>query len=241
MKKTLLVAALAAMLVLAFSGSAFAAGINHTGQDRVGIAASATANGYNQDGSANLNIAGGGTNTYMDWNKGLGSNASNGTSPHGNYTTTTVKCVVCHAVHYAGANGAVVGSSTGVADTLLRVRADSACILCHATTGQAVNGRPVYNGLGALVLVGAGNTGGATDNGHITGTNCTYCHTNVHGANADDSVAALQGFLLKNMSATPVGATGGNSTNMISAITAIDHNAVNQGFTAGGADRGGRH
>jgi hypothetical protein len=236
-KKTLLVAALVAMLVFAFSGAAFAAGINHTGQQRLGNAATAPANGYNQDGSANLNIAGAGTNTYMDWNKALGDNATNGNSPHGNYTTTTVKCVVCHAVHYAGANGAPVGSSTGVADTLLRVRADSACVLCHATTGQAVNGRPVYNGLGG-VIVGPGNTGGATDNGHITGTNCTYCHTNVHGANADNSVASLQGFLLKNMTATNVQGTGATTNDMIDAITAIDHNAVNQGFAAGAALNG---
>jgi hypothetical protein len=237
-KKTLLVAALAAMLVFAFSGAAFAAGINHSGQQRLGIAAPANASGYNQDGSASATIVGGGTNTYMDWNKNLGSNASNGNSPHGNYTTTTVKCVVCHAVHYAGANGAPVGSNpTGGADTLLRVRADSACVLCHATTGQAVNGRPVYNGQGNN-LVGPGNTGGMTDNGHITGTNCTYCHTNVHGAGADDSVASLQGFLLKNMTATNVQGTGATTNDMIDAITAIDHNAVNQGFAPGAALNG---
>jgi hypothetical protein len=239
-KKTLLVAALAAMLVFAFSGAAFAAGINHSGQARLGARVPVVTN----PGTPPTYVSGGegtlvngnktGTDTYYDWNATLLDNAGNGNSPHGNYTTTTVKCVVCHSVHYAAANGAPVGSPSGTADTLLRMRADQACVFCHATAGEAVNGRPVYNGLGG-VIVGPGNTGGATNNGHITGTNCTYCHTNVHGAGADESVAALQGYLLKTMSATPVGSTTGNSTDMISAITAIDHNAVNQGFTAGDA------
>jgi hypothetical protein len=140
---------------------------------------------------------------------------------------------VCHAVHYAAPGGAPVGSGQ-TADTLLRVKASDACIYCHATTGQAVNGRPVYDGLGAAITA-PGATGGNTTTGHIVGTNCSYCHTSVHGANGDSSVASLNGYLLKLMSATPVGATGGNSTNMIEAITAIDHNAENQGFAAGDA------
>ena len=48
----------------------------------------------------------------MDWSTGLGTNnsASAGNSPHGNFTTTTVKCVVCHAVHYAAPGNAPVAS-----------------------------------------------------------------------------------------------------------------------------------
>jgi hypothetical protein len=237
-KKTLFVVALATMLVFAVAGSAFA--VNHSGQQRLGKAAPADAFGYDALGNF-VNITGAGTNTYVDWNKSLGSNATNGNSPHGNYTTTTVKCAVCHAVHYAG-NGAPVGGGTPgndytvasgnqSADTLLRVKASDACIFCHATTGQAVNGRPVYDGLGPAI----GN-GGTPTTGHVVGTNCSFCHTNVHGANADDSVASLQGYLLKLLPQAAVTEMfDAPTSNMIEAITAIDHQAENQGYVAGAA------
>jgi hypothetical protein len=233
-KKTLFVVALATMLIFALAGSAFAAGINHSGQDRLGAGTPADASS-----PTSATIVGGGTWTYQDWavspTLGAGTNGVEigDNSPHGNYTTTTVKCVVCHAVHYAAAGGAPVGSGQ-TADTLLRMKASDACIFCHATAGQAVNGRPVYNGLGTGITA-PGATGGNTLTGHIVGTNCSYCHTNVHGANADHSVAALDGYLLKNMTATDVQGTGATTTNMIEAITTIDHNAVNQGFVAGAA------
>jgi hypothetical protein len=226
-KKTLLVVALATMLVFALAGSAFAAGINHSGQKRLGKAgAAAVAPGNNA-----------GAGTYDDWGTGLGygtnGDIAGDNSPHGNYTTTTVKCVVCHAVHYAAPGGAPVGSGQ-TADTLLRMKAADACIFCHATTGQAVNGRPVYDGLGAGITA-PGATGGNTTTGHIVGTNCSYCHTNVHGANADSSVASLNGYLLKLMPQSAVTTMGVPTANMIEAITAIDHQAVNQGFAAGDA------
>jgi hypothetical protein len=224
-KKTLLVVAVSAMLVFAFAGSALA--INHSGQQRLGAAAIAPAM------VGGVSVAGAGTNTYADWNTALGTNATNGNSPHGNYTTTTVKCVVCHAVHYAAPGGAPVGSGQ-TADTLLRVKASDACIFCHATTGQAVNGRPVYDGLGGAIT-GPGATGGATTTGHVIGTDCSMCHTNVHGANADHSVASLDGYLLKLIPQTAVTNLNVPTSNMIDAITAIDHVAVNQGFNPGDA------
>jgi hypothetical protein len=229
-KKTLLVAALAAMLLFAVCGSAFAAGINHSGQTGLGA-----------HGAADVNpTAVSGAGIYLAWTTSLGTNATDGNSPHGNYTTTTVKCVVCHAVHYAApltANGSAPGdytvaSGNNQADTLLRMKAEAACIFCHATAGQSVNGRPVYDGIGNALV---NNTGGAFNTGHFTGPNCTECHTNVHGAGADNSVRSLQGFLLKNMSATNVLGTGATTTDMIDAITTIDHNAQNQGMNAGDA------
>ena len=255
MKKTLFVVALATMLVLAVASSAVAVGPGQTGvsgQLRGGAAAIAPALVPTLPTPATLNIAGAGTNTYMDWSltvglaPGNGQNDANlpdyaGNSPHGNYTTTTVKCVVCHAVHYAApgaALGAVgnftVASGNQSADTLLRRRADQACAYCHATAGQAVNGRPVYNGLGGAALTGA-LTGGAFNTGHYTGTNCNCCHSSVHGANADHSVAALDGFLLLKLPVSNVQASGFNSTDMYDAITAIDLNAQNQGYAAGAA------
>jgi hypothetical protein len=226
-KKTLLVVALAAILLFAVAGSAFA--INHSGQQRLGARAAADASS-----PTSATIVGGGTDTYMNWSQtGYGAGNVGSNSPHGNYTTTTVKCVVCHAVHYAAPGGAPVGSGQ-TADTLLRMKASDACVFCHATTGEAVNGTPVYDGLGgAITPVGA--TGGSTTTGHIIGNDCSECHTNVHGANADHSVASLDGFLLKLMPTTNVQNTGANSANMLDAITAIDHNAVNQGFAPGAA------
>jgi hypothetical protein len=108
------------------------------------------------------------------------------------------------------------------------MKASQACGYCHATTGTSVNGRPVYDG-----NISAGS-GGSANTGHAIGTNCNECHTNVHGANADDSVASLAGFLLKNQTNT-VGAGAVVTTNMIGAINVIDTNAVAQGFTSGDA------
>lgn len=249
-KKTLFAAAVTAALVLALGGSAFAAGINHSGQQRLGarqnmpVVTDSNGNwvsgGESALASGGITINGAGTNTYMDWNTAahLGTNGTvtGDNSPHGNYATTTVKCVVCHAVHYAAPGGAPVGSPGQTADTLLRVKASDACVYCHATAGMAVNGRPVYDGAG-LAITDPGTTGGATKTGHITGTNCTYCHTNVHGANADHTVASLDGYLLKLMPAPApnVQKTGMPAATMLDAITAIDHNAENQGFAAGSA------
>ena len=225
MKKTVLIVALATMLVLAFAVPAMA--INRSGQDRLG---------------AKNDAQGAGAMTYEDWDEANGTNAGTN-SPHGNYTTTTVKCVVCHAVHYAApaapagyvaGNDYTVPSGNQAADTLLRSKASDACIYCHATAGIAVNGKPVYDGLGQA-LTGVGATGGYTTTGHAIGENCSVCHSSVHGAGADDSVASLKGYLLRALPATNVQGTGADTGNMIEAITAIDHVAENQGFAAGEA------
>ena len=265
MKKTLLVVALATVLVLAVASSAFAT--NHSGQpaNRLGAKSAASAKvqipvgGENvQNGSGGFvfapagsqTVAGAGTNTYFDWNPALFGNAQTdpmlpnyaGNSPHGNFTTTTVKCVVCHAVHYAAPGGAPVGSGQ-VADTLLRNRADAACIYCHATADQAVNGTPVYDGLGGALI---NNTGGDKPTGHLIGNDCHECHSSVHGTNADHSVASLDGFLLN----LPYGANlatphaimmqepkpGGGLLTMPAAtmadiISNIEFGATTQGFT----------
>ena len=244
-KKTLLIAALAAVLVFAFSSTAFAAGgfgENMSGQTRLGAASAVTSSptnypsGYGSGGETatvtGAPIAGAGTYTYADWSATATGNAGTGNSPHGNFTTTTVKCVVCHSVHYAAPGGAPVGAGQ-TADTLLRMKASDACVYCHATAGTAVNGTPVYNGMGSAVI----NT---TDIGHFTGLNCCECHASVHGANQDTSVSSLNGYLLKNMTATnvlgtPLSSVSVTTTNMYGAITAIDMAARNQGFADGAA------
>lgn len=225
-KKSLLVLAIAAILVFAFAGSAFA--VNHSGQQRLGSAyvTGAPVGGIGSNPADN--VAGAGTFTYMDWSTGLGTN-NQSTSPHGAYTTTTVKCVVCHSVHYAAAGGPVNGSQT--ADTLLRMKASQACAFCHVTAGQTVNGKPVYDGVVPVL------SGGSQNSGHAVGTNCDECHTSVHGVGADGSVAALNGYLLKTQLVTPhaVSPTGTVTTDMITSINAIDTFAVSQGFASGAA------
>jgi hypothetical protein len=237
-KKTLFVVALAAILVLALGGSALA--VNASAQQRIGKSSAAPAN---VPGTGV--VVGAGTNTYMNWSKGdapdtYGTGNALTNSPHGDYTASTVKCVVCHAVHYAPAGGATAASDLQTADTLLRMRADQSCIYCHATTGQAVNGRPVYNGLGAAALApvgGVDKTGGAfPGTGHFIGSgNCNCCHSSVHGANADQSVAALKGHLLLKIPVVGVGPDNVPTADMIGVIDALDKQAQNQGFAAGAA------
>jgi hypothetical protein len=241
-KKTLLVAALAAMLLFSVAGSAFA--VNQSNQQRLGAPVPLVMT----PGAPPVYVSGGqgtlvngnmtGTNTYQDWTPGLLGNAQTdgtlpnyaGNSPHGNFTTTTVKCVVCHAVHYAAPGNAPVAGNAQVADTLLRVRADQACVYCHATAGMAVNGRPVYNGLGGAIT--AASTSGDNNIGHTTGANCSTCHTNVHGAGADTTVASLNGYLLNTFVTNGVnGAPAATTNNMLEAIDLLNTKAQAQGFS----------
>lgn len=224
-KKTLFIVALAAMLVLAFAGSAFA--VDHSGNLREGPAVSAVAT------VGGVSVAGAGTFTYQNWNTALGTNNLSN-SPHGAFTTTTVKCAVCHAVHYAApSNGPVASITTALnpvgasGDTLLRMNANQACGYCHAATGNSVNGRPVYDGNWAAVLA---KSGGSSNTGHAIGSNCDECHASVHGSNQDVSIPSLVGYLLKSQTATLTGGVS-TATNVLGSIQAI--NAANPTFTDG--------
>ena len=238
MKKTLLVVALATMLLFALAGSAFA--VNQSAQSASAPLTWSTVRALSCRVPARSRVQERSRTrtTYEDWQPALLGNAQTdpnlpnyaGNSPHGNYTTTTVKCVVCHAVHYAAPGETPVAGDAQAADTLLRVRADEACVYCHATAGFAVNGRPVYNGLGPSLVNGT-DTSGDNNVGHYTGTNCSVCHTNVHGAGADTSVAALNGYLLNTLPLTGVnGDTAGTTDNMLDAIDYLNSKAQTAGF-----------
>jgi hypothetical protein len=95
---------------------------------------------------------------------------------------------------------------------------------------MAVNGRPVYDGLNPT----PGQTGGDQNGGHQTGTNCSMCHTTVHGVNQDNSIASLAGFLLKKQPLA-AGPNGAPVNQMIDAVQQIEDLATSQGFTAGTA------
>ena len=118
MKKTLLVVALATIIVFAFASTALAS--KGTTVQNVG-------NGPGTDSMADA--------VYISWST-LSSWGANppASSPHGNYATATAKCQVCHAVHQAAPAG----------DTLLKMQASQACYTCHVDID--LTGKVVYGG-----------------------------------------------------------------------------------------------
>jgi len=110
---------------------------------------------------------------WLDWSVVSTMPANTGsTSPHGGYTTSTVKCAVCHAVHNADALGSEI---------LLPSPASEACNYCHV--GGAGGYTQVYRG------VEANYRGTDYDNAHNSfdisgveqGVTCSRCHQ-VHAA-----------------------------------------------------------
>ncbi|MCX8006504.1 MAG: hypothetical protein N3B11_00070 [Coriobacteriia bacterium] len=122
--------------------------------------------------------------TYIEWTA-QGANAGTADTPHLDYRTTTRKCAVCHAVHFAGwyqtDDGTPDGSmTTGVAvpgspsELLLRGSVADSCTYCHIET--AIGGIVLYGGDKDLYL-------NEDDHGHQAagGATCTRCHA-VHGS-----------------------------------------------------------
>jgi len=111
--------------------------------------------------------------SYVPWSE-VATLPGQGSSPHGGYTTTTVKCAVCHAVHNAEAMG----------ELLLQDTAAGACNYCHVSLASAYT--QVYNSdpnnyLGTD-LPNAHNS--FVDGGGVEqGVTCSNCHQ-VHGATA---------------------------------------------------------
>lgn len=118
---------------------------------------------------------------YLDWNAVSSLNPA-GASPHGAYATATVKCQVCHAIHYANATGQV----------LLNSSVSGACNYCHlnTTTGylQVYGSNPnFYNSVDVPTA----------HNGVVGGVMCTDCHQVHAAASAMTSNAALTSYMLK--------------------------------------------
>lgn len=110
--------------------------------------------------------------TYLDWNqvKSLGANPSNpnSTSPHGGYSSTSVKCGVCHAVHNARLGG----------QALLHDTIANACSYCHISGGTAGK-TVVYGGSSANYLLDTPYNHSAEH-----GAPCGNCHQ-VHASTND--------------------------------------------------------
>ncbi|MHB1340840.1 MAG: hypothetical protein ACYC77_10725 [Coriobacteriia bacterium] len=156
MKKIMITLVLAMMLVLAFSGTALA-------------------KGYSPGNRSSSFLDKG--ESYVTWEDAqsqmttAGVSAANRASVHGNYSTTTVKCQVCHSAHKAAASG----------NTLLQSTAAQACVPCHlgATASSSTK-------------VSAGNRHGGTEQ-------CTngYCHSiSPHGSGDISKYATLKSAML---------------------------------------------
>ena len=195
MKKTLLVSALAVVLVLAFATSAFALGAIPNRSSAFlgtipGTVTSSTAAFPYAGGAAAYNqlraLSGGGTKAaYITWGQALDAMSATNTaaptgsataaqkaSPHGNYTTTTVKCQVCHSVHKASINGTMLLAGT------------NGCIACHGSTTTLTTAKV--------------SAGSSLDNRHGGLDSCTsyLCHTeSPHGVDVTEYAAGASVLL----------------------------------------------
>jgi len=156
MKRILMIAVLVTAIVFAFTSVALARGVSPANRS----------SSFLSKGES-----------YISWDKAQDQMALAGESEaatqsvHGNYTTTTVKCQVCHSAHKAGVDG----------DTLLATTASGACAPCHA-------GPSAWT----AVKVSEGNRHGST-------SRCAggYCHTaSPHGAGDISKYANLADALL---------------------------------------------
>lgn len=156
MKRVTIVIALAAVLVLALGGTALARGAEPANR------------------SSSFLVKG---QSYITWDEAkvkmgaVGLSADATATVHGNYSTTTVKCQVCHSAHKASATGS----------KLLQSAAGASCVPCH---------------VGPTALTARKISGG---NRHGSTTGCTngYCHAVApHGAGDISKYATLKTAML---------------------------------------------
>ncbi len=117
-----------------------------------------------------------------------------GQSPHGNYSDSTNKCKVCHAVHNASDNDEELGGGT---EALLRSKrgwyqggplgnpnTGNACVYCHIVGSWAI--RKVYNSTLASYTVDSRRNHDDAHRveawGYPAYQGCLSCHS-VHGSN----------------------------------------------------------
>lgn len=113
-----------------------------------------------------------------------------GSGPHGGYTTTTLKCSLCHSVHMAGSPLLLAGPTVS-----------ASCLSCHDGTGATVG---VYTTIAAHDALGAAAVkaehscdttsvipGASADLDHVM--TCADCHS-AHGANTVQPFMRDSGF-----------------------------------------------
>jgi len=113
---------------------------------------------------------------------------ADGSGPHGNYTTTTSKCAVCHDVHNAPAGGILL---------LRGATVSAACLTCHDGTQSGIGPYDTIEAHGGTVVAQHRTDttnvipGGTTN---LTGSlGCSDCHS-VHGANTVAAFLRDSGF-----------------------------------------------
>lgn len=115
-----------------------------------------------------------GNSGFVSWGdvEGTGGNPSSETSlsPHGGFSTSTVKCAVCHAVHQANKSGSEV---------LLRSSVANACTYCHIDLKGSAE-TSVYDGVMTNYTVET-EYGHQSYSGGLEGVKCEQCHQ-VHAA-----------------------------------------------------------
>ena len=134
MKKTLIIAALAAVLVFAFAATAFAYGPIYSGNYNRGYDA--------VTGAENASTSPNQFTGYLSWSYVKTATGAID-SPHGNYTTTTNKCAVCHAVHRAKKGGVVLTAWGGKGSASPAFSSTMApyesCFFCHGNGATFTN------------------------------------------------------------------------------------------------------
>ena len=168
MKKSLFVLVTAVALVLAFSASAFAVGPFFLAGTN---AASLAANNANYRG-------------YLSWGYVTFGTGNVGLTPHGNYSTTTNKCQVCHAVHRAKAGGSVLTAipTTVNLNTTLQTAGGAYSKGSQATFGYTAGCAWCHNQGGFATSIAMIADGTISPHG-----NCNRCHTaSPHGVGGSE-------------------------------------------------------
>jgi predicted CXXCH cytochrome family protein len=104
-------------------------------------------------------------------------------TPHNDYTTSTTKCAVCHAVHKAPAGG----------ELLLRTTVGESCVYCHIDYNLGVI--QIYDGKSSLYY-----DDNKKNHSRDGGAPCSGCHS-VHGANTYTGAIATK--ILKRLPIQP--------------------------------------
>jgi hypothetical protein len=203
MKKTVLVVALAMMLVFAFSSVALAknAGSPAIIGDNTGAKATSSVNA---------------TSGYVYWSAATRAASLDANQaiagPHGNYTTTTIKCATCHSVHGANSAGKVLLQSGASGAT---------CNFCH------YSGSTVIPADKQVSL----NAGGVSNTPH--GGCLGYCHsTSPHGVGASEYLT-LKANLLTDFADGRIGGAITNTANTGITAAIMNDTASHDGVTLG--------
>lgn len=157
MKRAFLVIALAVMLVFAMGSAAFA--------KNAGSKIISDSSGWGNLGYINWSA---GSNPSWTAASSAGSlDVAQNSGPHANYTTTTVKCAVCHSIHQAPQGSFLLTRVTGAPGTT----PGAICQYCHNRTSTVCTLLVSFDPVNAP----------AQHSSYCTGTSNHSCHAGAHG------------------------------------------------------------